>query len=178
MADYLLDNEEIRAIAIDAANRKWIGTGNSGVYLLSANGRETIHHFTVDNSPLSSNKIESIVIQEETGEVFFSTQDGLISYRSDATVGKKSFEKVEVFPNPIRPDFQGLITVRGLVANTEVRIVDQSGLLVFSGVATGGSIVWDGMNFANHPVGSGVYYVFSVNADGTEHGSTKFMIIR
>ncbi|MBP7218803.1 MAG: hypothetical protein KA995_00060 [Paludibacteraceae bacterium] len=178
LADYLLDNEEIRAIAIDAANRKWIGTGNSGVYLLSANGRETIHHFTVDNSPLSSNKIESIVIQEETGEVFFSTQDGLISYRSDATVGKKSFEKVEVFPNPIRPDFQGLITVRGLVANTEVRIVDQSGLLVFSGVATGGSIVWDGMNFANHPVGSGVYYVFSVNADGTEHGSTKFMIIR
>jgi hypothetical protein len=178
LADFLLENEEIRAIAVDAANRKWIGTGSSGVYLVSPNGRETIHHFTVDNSPLSSNKIESIVIHEQTGEVFFSTQDGILSYRADATSGALTFAQVEVFPNPIRPDYQGVITVRGLVANTEVRIVNQSGQLVFSGVATGGSIVWDGISSTNKPLGDGVYYVFCVNADGTQYGTTKFLVIR
>ena len=178
LADFLLDNEEIRAIAVDAANRKWIGTGNSGIYLVSANGRETIHHFTVDNSPLSSNRIESICIHEDTGEVFFSTQDGIVSYRSDATKEAKTLNQIEVFPNPVHLHYTGLITIRGLVADTEVNIVTQSGQLVFTGTATGGSIVWNGNNANNTPLATGVYYVFCVNADGTDSGSSKFLVIR
>lgn len=178
LADYLLDDEKIKAIAIDGANRKWIGTESSGIYLLSEDGKETIYHFTTDNSPLSSNKIDAVTIDEKTGEVFFATDEGILSYRSDATEPVNSFSKIQVFPNPVRPGYEGLITIRGLEENTQVKIVNVSGELVFEGISTGGSLAWNGKNYSNSKVPFGVYYVLCTSEDGIEKIATKILIVR
>ena len=178
LGNFDFDGEKIKAIAIDGANRKWIGTESSGIYLLSEDGKETIYHFTTDNSPLSSNKIDAITIDEKTGEVFFATDEGILSYRSDATEPVNSFSKIQVFPNPVRPGYEGLITIRGLEENTQVKIVNVSGELVFEGISTGGSLAWNGKNYSNSKVPFGVYYVLCTSEDGIEKIATKVLIVR
>lgn len=180
LADYLLANEKINAITVDAGNRKWIGTEMNGVYLLSPDGLETIHHFTSENSPLLSNSIQSIIIHPRTGEVFIGTSKGLVSYQSDATEPEDNFaeDNVYVYPNPVKSDYTGVITVTGLMQDTDIKITNVSGKLIHAGTSVGGQFTWDGKNQQGKRVPSGVYFVLAANAEGKEGIATKILFIR
>lgn len=178
LADYLLGTEEIKAIAVDGANRKWIGTATSGVYLVSEDGLETIHHFTSENSPLLSDAIQSIAINDNTGEVFIGTGSGLISYQSDAIEGGVKFKNVRAYPNPVRPEYTGIITITGLVADTRVTITDINGNLIYETVSNGGVATWDGCNKIGERVATGVYFAHCVSADGKQKHIVKILIIQ
>lgn len=177
LGDYLLDNEQINHIVVDGANRKWIATATSGVFLLSSNGEETIEHFTTENSPLSSNNVLSIAILESTGEVFFGTSQGLVSYMSDAIEPAKNFSDIYAYPNPVHPNYHGVVTIRGLMANTEVRIVDASGNLVTTIQGNGGEAVWDMTNAQGSRVASGIYTALCNTQDGAAHSTVKIMVM-
>ncbi|MCB9080796.1 MAG: hypothetical protein H6555_03690 [Lewinellaceae bacterium] len=161
--DYLLVTEDVQTIAVDGANRKWVGTKN-GVFLLSPDGEETIARFTTRNSPLPSNTINDIAVDPLSGEVFIGTENGIISYRAEAIVGGRVHKaSVEVFPNPVRPDYTGPIAIRGLARDAIVKITDISGRLVFETKALGGQAIWDGRDYTGQVVQSGVYLVFSAS---------------
>lgn len=176
--NYLLESQTVTSIAVDGANRKWIGTAGTGVYLVSEDGQEEVYHFTAENSPLLSNKINNIAIDNGSGEVFFATDKGLISYRGSATMGNDDFRDVYVYPNPVRPDYSGEITVRGLVADAIVKITDLSGNLVYETKAEGGQATWNGKNFSGDRAASGVYLVFCTNSDGSKTHITKFLMLK
>jgi streptogramin lyase len=173
----LLETEMVTSVAIDGANRKWFGTTSSGVYLISADGTEQVFHFTTDNSPLLSNNIFAIAVDNKTGEVFFGTEKGIVSYKGDAIEGTEDYDNVYVYPNPVRPGFSGVIAVRGLVANANVKITDISGNLVFETRANGGQAIWNGKNFKGEKAHSGVYMVFCSNDDGTKTFVTKLLMM-
>lgn len=176
-ADYLLNDIRVNCITVDGANRKWMGTEGNGLYLFSSDGLETIHHFTTSNSPLPSDYIYSVAIDPETGEIFAGTDAGLVSYRSDATKGKDSYGDAHVFPNPVRPGYVGIITVTGLMENTQVRITDLNGNLIVSGTSLGGQFGWNGLNKQGNRVTSGIYLVFCASEDGTKYQTCKFMVV-
>ncbi len=176
-ADYLLVNERIKVIAIDGANRKWLGTESSGVYLMSENGQETIHHFNTNNSPLLSNNIMSIAINPVTGEVYFGTDRGIISYQSDAAESTGEFNNVYAYPNPVREGFNGIITITGLVDNTQVKITDLNGNVVCSTISNGSVATWNGKDLHGRKVNTGVYLVICANEDGTQSTVTKILVI-
>lgn len=179
LADFLLAKEKINAICVDGANRKWIGTESNGVFLLSDDGLETVHHFTTSNSPLLSDRIQSIAINPNTGEVFIGTDQGLMSYMSDATEGGTSFsETAHAYPNPVRPDYTGIITVTGLVLDSDVKITDIKGNLIYTGSSVGGQFTWDGKNAKGKRVASGVYLVLAADKEGKEGIATKILIIK
>jgi len=173
----LLETEVVTAIAIDGADRKWIGTQNSGVYLMSPDGTIQIQHFTVDNSPLLSNEIRSIAINPKTGEVFFGTVQGIISYRNDATEGLEDYTNVYVFPNPVKPGYEGPIAITGLIENADIKITDITGNLVYQTKALGGQAIWYGKNFKGEKSSSGVYMVFCSNDDGSKTFITKILMV-
>jgi len=177
LADYLLVGEKIKAIAIDGANRKWLGTESSGVYLMSENGQQTIQHFTTSNSPLLSNDILSIAINPSTGEVFFGTGQGLVSYQSDASEADSTFGNVYAYPNPVRQGFTGVITITGLVENTQVKITDINGNLVCETVSNGSLATWDGKDVHGRKVNTGIYLAICANEDGTLSTITKILVI-
>lgn len=184
LGDFLLDNEQVNCIAVDGANRKWIGTASSGAFLIQIvtdevgnTDVETIAHFTKENSLLPSDNILSIAIQESTGEVFFGTSDGLVSYMSDASEPEDSFDNLYVYPNPVYPTYKGYITIQGVMQHTIVRIVDASGNLVKTIESTGGSAVWDGTNSQGTRVASGIYTIICNTSDGNRHGGTKVLIM-
>lgn len=178
LADYLLDNVKVNAIAVDGGNRKWIGSESNGVYLISADGQEEIYHFTVDNSPLPSNKILSIAVHPSTGEVFFGTEAGIVSYKAEATEGASDYEQMYVYPNPVRPEYDGPVTVTNLKANSLVKITDTSNNLIFEGRSTGGQFVWNQRNLRGERVASGIYLVYATPKEGSGGGVTKIMIVR
>jgi hypothetical protein len=177
LADYLLVDENIQAIAIDGADRKWIGTNSSGVYLMSENGQQTIQHFTVSNSPLLSNNVMSIAINPLTGEVFFGTDQGIVSYQSDANESGSTFGNVYAYPNPVRQGYTGVITITGLVANTQVKITDINGNLICETVSNGSLATWDGKDVHGRKVSTGIYLAICVNSDGTQSTITKILVI-
>jgi streptogramin lyase/ribosomal protein S11 len=174
---YLMENEKVTAIAVDGANRKWIGSEGGGLYLFSEDGTKQILHFTTDNSPLLSNNIVALAIEPETGEVFIGTDQGLVSYKGTATEGGDTFSTVYAFPNPVKEDYNGFIGIKGLVANAQVRITDIEGNLIFSTQANGGMAVWDGKNFNGRKADSGVYLVYAGNSTGSQKIVTKILII-
>lgn len=171
----LLETEVVTSIAVDGANRKWIGTQNSGIYLMSEDGTTQLQHFTKDNSPLLSDEIRSIVINPKTGEVFFGTAAGIISYRNDATQGFTDYTDVYVFPNPVQPGYEGPIAITGLIENANVKITDISGTLVYQTKALGGQAIWYGKNFKGEQSHSGVYLVFCSNDDGSKNYIAKIL---
>ena len=174
---YLMENEKVTAIAIDGANRKWIGSEGGGIYLFSEDGTKQIYHFTTDNSPLFSDNILAIAINPETGEVFIGTDRGLLSFRGTATEGGDKFSNVYAYPNPVKEDYNGLIGIKGLVTSAQVRITDIEGNLIYSTVANGGEAVWDGKNFNGRKARTGVYLVHAGNDKGSERIVTKILII-
>ena len=175
---YLLSQERVKCIAIDGANRKWIGTEKSGVFLLSEDGASQVLHFTYENSPLFSNNIIDITINHNNGEVFIGTSKGLLSFRSDATEGKIVQSKTQVFPNPVRETYFGPIAINGLVTNANIKITDSHGTLVFEDYAKGGQAIWNGNNKNNERASSGVYLVFSVDENGAEKMISKILFIK
>lgn len=175
---YLLEGQQINDIEIDGANRKWFATNNSGVIVTSANGTEEIHHFTTENSPLFSNKVLDIEMNDVTGEVFFATEKGLISMRSGSTQGNADFSEVLVFPNPVKPDYSGPITIKGLITDAVIKITDISGNLIYETVALGGQAVWDGKSFDGQKAHTGVYLVFCSDKEGTISHVTKLLFVR
>ena len=176
-AQYLLETETVTAIEIDGANRKWFGTEKAGVFLMSEDGTEQILNFNTENSPLLSNTITSIAIDENSGEVFFGTTNGIISYRGTAIEPKEDFNEIYAFPNPVRENYSGDITIKGVVANSNVKITDISGNIVFETEALGGQAIWNGNNFSGKRVQTGVYLVFCSNEDGSKTHVTKLLFI-
>jgi hypothetical protein len=177
LAAFLLETERINTIAIDGGNRKWMGTQSSGAYLISADGLKQLAHFTIENSPLLSNTINDIAINHKTGEVFFASDNGIVSYRGYATAGGSEFGDVYVFPNPVREDYHGDIIVTNLLTDAIVKITDVAGNLVFETRAAGGQAVWNGKNLIGNRVNTGVYLVFCSNNDGTKTHVTKLLFI-
>jgi hypothetical protein len=177
LADFLLDGERITSIAVDGGNRKWIGTANSGALLVSPDGLTIIHHFTEFDSPLPSNSITRIAIDDISGEVFIATAKGLVSFGGDASQGNDSFKNLKAFPNPVRENFTGVVTITGLVENTVVKITDISGNLVYETISNGGSVSWDRRNVFGSYVGTGVYLVYCATRDGAQSAMTKILII-
>jgi hypothetical protein len=177
-ADYLLKDIRINCIAIDGGNRKWLGTEGSGLYVLSPDGLETIHHFTTENSPLPSDYIWSVALNPESGEAFIGTDEGLVSYRSEATEGASDYGNVRVFPNPVLPEYTGQITVTGLMKDTQIRITDLNGNLIVKGTSVGGQFCWNGYLSSGQKAASGVYLVLCASEDGAESLACKFMLVR
>lgn len=174
----LFEFEEVTTIAVDDANRKWVGTAKSGVFLISSDGSEQLLHFTEENSPLLSNKINHICINKETGEVFFCTTKGLISYRGTATEGSDDYSEVKVFPNPVRESYHGTIAVSGLMENSFCKIADAAGNLVWQGYANGGTLAWDGHDFYGNRPATGVYFVFASSESGKQKKVAKILFIK
>jgi ligand-binding sensor domain-containing protein len=176
-AGLLFENEDVRSIAVDAANRKWIGTRN-GVWLISADGEKVVERFTAENSPLLSNNIIRIAIDPATGEVYFSTFNGICSYRGSATEAKENPDKVVVFPSPVPAGFAGTIGIRGLPENAIVKIVELNGRLVYQTRSLGGQAVWNGRDYRNQRAASGVYLVLAKDEFGTEKQVGKIVFIK
>lgn len=178
LAQELLYEQFITDIVVDGANNKWIGTADSGVFLVSANGQETKYHFTTSNSPLPSNIINDIDINSSTGEVFIATTKGLVSFKGTATVANEDLNSAYVYPNPVRPEYQGTVKIAGLLDKANVKITDIEGNLVYETISEGGTIEWDTTAFGKHKVASGVYMIFISAQDGIETKVKKVMIIR
>lgn len=175
---YLLETETVTSIAIDGANRKWFGTDKSGAYLMSADGTKQLLHFTTDNSPLFSNSITSIAIDND-GEVFFGTSKGIISYKSDAAPepSPTSDNKVYAYPNPVKSGYDGPIAIKGLKENSDIKITDISGNLIFATKSLGSQAIWDGKNFSGKKAKTGVYLVFASDSNGSSTLVTKILFI-
>lgn len=173
---YLLATETVTSIAVDGFNRKWFGTDRAGLFLMSADGTEQILHFTEVNSPLLSNSITDLKLTE-SGELFIATSRGIISYKTEAVPPVEVFENILVFPNPVYRNFTGNIAIKGLVENSNVKITDVAGNLVYSVDAEGGQALWNGYNFDGSKVKTGVYLVFISNRDGSDTQVTKFVVV-
>ena len=178
LAQELLYEQSITDIVVDGANNKWIGTADSGVFLVSPNGQETIYHFTTKNSPLPSNTINDIDINNSTGEVLIATTKGMVSFKGTATEANENLNNVYVYPNPVRPEYNGTVKIAGLLDKATVKITDIEGNLVYEITSEGGTIEWDTTAFGKHKVASGVYMIFISAQDGVETKVKKVMIIR
>ena len=179
-ADYLLSDVDIKCMVVDGGGRKWFGSSRNGVYVISADNMTQVAHYTTSNSPLLSDRIESIAIDNETGEVFFGTENGLCSYMSDATNAVESMEKdlVYAYPNPVVSGYDGLITINGLSMDADVKILSTSGQLVAQGRSNGGTFTWNGRDRSGKRVASGVYMVAAATSDGKKGTVCKIAIIR
>ena len=175
----LLGNEIVTSIAVDGGNRKWIGTRN-GIFLFSPDGTELVSNFNEKNSPLPSSEIFYITAEPNTGEIYIQTPKGMVSYRGTATEGtqKQDESTVKVFPNPVRPDFEGLIGIEGLVENAFVKITDIAGNLVYETRANGGTAVWNGRTLSGGKVETGIYLIFSANAKGEETLVSRLAVVK
>lgn len=178
-AEYLMAYESITSIAVDGANRKWVGTAAGGLYLISANGLEQLDHFTSNTSPLASDKILCLGIQPQNGEVYIGTDHGLQVYRGTATYAETMpQEHIYAFPNPVRPGYDGPVAIKGFTRDALVHITDAAGHVVYSTHALGGQAVWNTHTSNGTPVASGVYYVFASDAMGGNRSVAKILIIR
>jgi len=175
-AGYLFRDEQVQAIAVDGADRKWIGTKN-GVWLISPDGDKTIYHFKQDNSPLLNNDVKKIAIDDKTGEVFFATAQGICSYRSTATEGGTTNENVMVFPNPVPPGYTGSIAIRGLVNNAIIKITELDGRLVYQSRSNGGQAVWNGLDYRGRKISTGIYLVLVSDDSRKEKVVTKIVFV-
>lgn len=173
---FLLLGEFVTAVVVDGGNRKWIGT-NSGLWLFSETGEELVYQFTTENSPLISDIILDIAVDDQSGEVFVATDQGVVSFRSTATRGTFSHQSVKLFPNPVRQGFDGLVGMQGLVNQATVKITTVSGVLVQELQAEGGTATWDLRAYTGDRVQSGVYLVFSASADGSETFVGKIAVV-
>lgn len=178
LAQELLFGQFITDIAVDGSNNKWVGTSDSGVFLFSSNGQQTIYRFTTSNSPLPSNTINDIEINGITGEVFIATAKGMVSFKGTSTKPKDNLKDVYVYPNPVRPGFEGTVKVSGLTSKANVKITDIEGNLVHEIISQGGTIEWDTKAFGKYKVASGVYMIFISTDDALDTTVKKVMIIR
>ena len=178
-ADYLLNNVDISSMAIDGANRKWFGTNGAGVFLISSDNMEQEENFTTENSNLLYNNISSISINQQSGEVFFLSDNGLCSYQSNAIAPSQEMTKdhISVYPNPVTPDYTGLVTITGLTYDADVKITTATGAIVAEGRSNGGMFNWDCRNKQGKRVASGVYMIITATSDGKKGTVGKIAVI-
>jgi ligand-binding sensor domain-containing protein len=175
----LLADEAVLDIEIDGNNNKWVATASSGAFLFSPSGRETIFQFTTDNSPLPTNAVNDISIDESSGKIYFATDKGIVAFQGErSSKPEDNLESVRAFPNPVRPGFEGNVTIDGLTDRARVKITDIEGNLVYEAVSQGGSIPWDTRSFSGSKVASGVYFLFISTNDNIETTVSKLMIVR
>ncbi|MDE7443283.1 MAG: hypothetical protein K2M65_03895 [Muribaculaceae bacterium] len=179
LADYLLDGMRVTCIAVDASNRKWLGTNISGLYLVNENGSEVLAHFTTENSDIPSDCVYSVECDDNSNRVYVGTDVGLAIYAADAAPPAEDFSEVYAYPNPVRPEYTGLITVTGLMDNSLVKITDAAGNVFYSGRSEGGMITWDGCNSSGQRVKTGVYFVYASQSDGSQSSGavTKILVV-
>ncbi|MFL2584733.1 MAG: two-component regulator propeller domain-containing protein [Flavobacteriaceae bacterium] len=173
----LLASQNIKAIEVDGNNQKWVATDGAGVFLFAEDGKKTIHHFTKENSPLPTNFIQSLAYDNQSGKIFIGTSSGLVAFQGNAFAPSETLENIEVYPNPIRPQYTGPLTIRGLQADCVVKITDIVGNAVYETTSTGGSVQWDMNSFSGKRVRSGVYLIFVITKDGLDSSVEKVMII-
>lgn len=177
--EYLMAYENITSIAVDGANRKWVGTASGGLYLLSPNGMEQLQHFTTANSPLFSDNIYTVAVQPSSGEVFIGSEYGVQVYRSTATYAEATpAEHIYAFPNPVRPGYDGKVAIKGFTRSALVHITDAAGHVVFTTQALGGQAIWNLRTSDGVRVASGVYYVFASDAEGNNHSVAKILVMK
>ncbi|GAA4461758.1 two-component regulator propeller domain-containing protein [Nemorincola caseinilytica] len=176
-AGYLFAGNNVRTIAVDGANRKWVGT-DDGVWLLSPDAGKIVYRFTTDNSPLPSDHIQKIAVDKLTGDVYIGTEQGLVSYRSTATEGGTKNENIISFPNPVPSGYTGTVAIKGLVANADVRITDINGQLVYRTKALGGQAIWNGLDHTGRRPQSGVYLIFASDSNGEETYTGKLVLLK
>jgi len=173
---FLFDGIPVNHIAIDGGNRKWMST-RDGLWLFDENIERNIVHLRRTNSPIVNNNIQQMVVNPLNGELFLSSSTQFLSYRTDATRAGAVHTDVEVFPNPVWLSVDNTVSIRGLAYNNEVMITDMAGNLIHKGKANGGTFSWDLGNYSGFRAKSGVYLVFSINADGTETYQAKFAVL-
>ena len=178
LAQELLFGQFITDIAVDGANNKWIGTADAGVFQFSPNGQQTLQRFTSANSPLPSNVINDIEINGTTGEVFIATSKGMVSFKGTSTKPNDNLQDVYVYPNPVRPGFDGTVKISGLTSKANVKVTDIEGNLVYEEISEGGTIEWDTTAFGKYKVASGVYMIFISTDDALDTTVKKVMIVR
>lgn len=177
--EIVLGEASITDIEIDGGNRKWMSTSNAGLVLLSPDGTEIIAQYNQDNSPLISNTIYDLELNHHTGELFIITDKGLVSLRIDATYEDPSYESLTVFPNPVRPEYFGPITLQGIRYNSDVKITDAGGNLIYKMQSNGGTAVWNGQNLNGEKVPTGVYFFWTANNyQGGDRKVAKVLVIR
>ncbi|MFW5943630.1 MAG: two-component regulator propeller domain-containing protein [Bacteroidota bacterium] len=174
---FMLRDNRVTDIAVGPANQIWFATKTAGIFAYNPNEQEMIHHFTASDSPLLTDTLQSVAINDK-GEVFIGTSRGMVSYRSSSSLGKETFRDTYAFPNPVPPDYQGIITITNLVRNVNVKITDINGNLVYETMAEGGQATWNGKDFSGRPVGSGVYLIFLTTKDGSKTHVEKLLFIR
>ncbi|NQX77467.1 two-component regulator propeller domain-containing protein [Gilvibacter sp.] len=174
----LLFEQPITDIEVDGSNNKWVATATSGVFYFSANGQETLLRFTKDNSPLPSNNVQDIAIDGLSGRVYFATTNGLVAFNGRATDPRDDLQGLYAFPNPVRPEYSGPVTIDGLTEGANVKITDLEGNLVFEQTSEGGSVQWDTTAFGKYRVRSGVYFIMATTEDALETKVSKIMIVR
>lgn len=173
----VLETDVVTAIAIDGGNRKWVGTRTNGIWLFDADCQKALAHFYTENSPLPSDNIMALGFNSSTGELFISTDKGICSYRTTSTAGTETHESVKIFPNPVKPDFEGYVAISGLVNNATVKITDVSGKLMYETTAQGGTATWDRKNYTGKEAESGVYLVFSSEETGEQKFVGKVVVV-
>jgi sugar lactone lactonase YvrE len=173
----LLETEKVTAIAVDGANRKWVGTESSGLFCFSPDGQTQIYHFTEEDSPLFSNNIIDIAYDGVSGDIFVGTEQGLQSYRTSIIDGEENYTGVHAYPNPVKPNYSGNVYVRGLVDQSVVKITDVAGNLVWEAKSQGGQIEWNLRNLSGQKVASGVYTAFCATTDGSKSTVTKILVV-
>jgi ligand-binding sensor domain-containing protein len=175
--ELLLEKDVVTSIVVDGANNKWVGTLDGGIYCFSPDGLQQIYHFTKDNSPLYSNTIVDINYEKVTGDIYIGTDLGLQSFRGIIIEGEDKYSNVYAYPNPVKPNYQGTVFVRGLIDNSAVKIVDESGNLVWETKSQGGQIEWPLKNLSSNRVSSGVYIVYATTTDGEHRAVSKVLVI-
>ena len=176
--EYVLGSTHITDIEVDGGNRKWMATAGAGLVLLSSDGSEIIKQFTKENSALISNNIYDIKMNQETGELFIITDLGLVSYRSDASQDDADYSSTKVFPNPVRPGYEGLITIQGIRYDSDVKVTDVAGNLIFKTTSNGGTATWDGKRVDGTKVESGVYLIWTATNEGSSNKVGKVVVVR
>jgi ligand-binding sensor domain-containing protein len=173
---FLLRDERVITIEVDGGNRKWMGT-ERGVWLFDPFGESQVYNFNTDNSPLLSNRVSDIEINEKSGEVFFLSDNGIVSFRADATESSTSFKTIKIFPNPVTSRFNGLVGISGLSTDATVKITDVAGKLVWQTYANGGTATWNVRDYNGNRATTGMYLVLAVSADGSESIVGKIAIV-
>ncbi len=176
--EYVLGSTHITDIEVDGGNRKWMATANAGILLLSPDGSEILEQFTVENSPLISNNIFDLKLDQSNGELYIITDKGLVSYRSDASYEDPTYEDFVVFPNPVRPNFSGPVTIQGIRYNSDVKITDAAGNLVYKTTSNGGTATWDCNAINGEPVVTGVYFIWTATNAGKDKKVGKVLVIK
>ncbi|MBR1543671.1 MAG: hypothetical protein IJ626_02110 [Muribaculaceae bacterium] len=180
LADYLLDGQQVNCIAVDGSNRKWIGTNSAGAFLVSEDGSQILRQFNTQNSAIPSDRIYQICCDPNSNSVYFTTEAGFVEYFSNATPPQSDYSNILAYPNPVRPDYTGPITITGLMENSYIKIADAAGNVVATVRSNGGMATWDGCNYSGRRVKSGVYFVFvsrGTSDGGSGSAVTKILVM-